>query len=849
MADYDLIIRDGMIYDGGGEPPYRGDVAINGDVIAAVGDLNGTTAKREINAGGLAVAPGFINMLSWSIESLIEDGRSQSEIRQGVTLEVMGEGTSMGPLSEKMKAEGTRGILGNDRIKYDVEWTTLGQYLEWLEKRGVSTNIASFVGSSTLRIHALGYDDRQPTAEEMAQMIDLLRAAMAEGAMGMSAALIYPPASYASTDELVALAQVVAEYNGMYISHIRGEGSTLLDALGEFIEIVDVSQVTGEIYHLKAAGLQNWELMDEAIEMIEEARESGLSITADMYTYPFSGTGLSSCIAPWHHEGGHEALITRLKDPATREKIRQELAEPSDEWENMYLGSGPENILLSGFKNDALKSLTGKTLAEVAAMRGTSPEDTLMDLIVEDDSRIFTMYFSMSEDNLRKQMALPWVSFCSDAESQAPEGVFLESNPHPRAYGSFARLIGKYVRDEGIIPLEEAVRRLTSFPAANLKIERRGWLRPDHYADVVIFDPDKVQDHATPTQPHQYATGMVHVLVNGVQVLENGDHTGAKPGRFVRGPGYGKKPFEALYPPELHTFLKLGSDYSGNYSEFNLDKSFVPDLIRMGTDKRLYFIEDDSRPEAFAPMHAARRLAQLGVTEAIKPLLILLELPNQDMIPYVPIVFSDFGLPALPLLADYARSPLNIPFSRIGALTCLEGLAMSAGPEAGMIYEGVLLSLLEKPDELENPIVISKVVEMLYEMEMPRLERQVKKAWDRGLIIPDLFDPWETVRRYFNLPKGKPPQSAMPSFGEFASRMMSLMGDAADEPDDNLDDDGYDSDEFDDIPTLPPGTPFQSFDRDTLKRLSQKDKEADKKKKAKRKQTAKLKKQQRKKKR
>ncbi len=538
MADYDLILRDGTIYDGSGKPPVRGDVAIKGDRIAAVGDVGSSTADHEIQLNGLAVAPGFINMLSWSVESLIEDGRSQSEIRQGVTLEVMGEGTSMGPMSPAMKASRTRGILGNKHIQYEVEWTTLGEYLDWLEKRGVSTNIASFVGSGTLRTYIMGDNDRPPTEEELEDMANLVRQAMQEGAMGMSAALIYPPAAYASTEELIELAKAVAEYDGMYISHIRNEGSTFVEAIQEFLRIVHEAKLTGEIYHLKAAGGSNWHKMDEVLRLVDQARAEGLPVTADMYNYEFSGTGLSSCIPPWAHDGGHKDLITRLKDPATRERIKKDMNTPSLEWENMFNEYGPTRILLSGFQNDALKHYTGKTLAEVSTERGTAPDETLMDLIVEDDSRIFTMYFCMLEDNLRKQIKVPWVSFCSDAESQAPEGVFLKTNPHPRAYGSFARLLGKYVRDEKLITLEEAVRRLTSLPAANLKIKERGALKAGYFADVVVFDPAKVQDYATPDKPHQYSVGMVHVFVNGEQVLKDGEHTGAKPGRVVRGPGY-----------------------------------------------------------------------------------------------------------------------------------------------------------------------------------------------------------------------------------------------------------------------------------------------------------------------
>ena len=534
MATYDLIIRNGMIYDGSGKKSFSGDIAIQGDRIAAVGDIR-DAGTQEINVHGLAVAPGFINMLSWSTESLIEDGRSQSEIRQGVTLQVLGEGFSFGPLSESMQTEG---MLSNGDIQYDIEWSTLGEYLEYLEKRGVSCNVTSFVGTSTLRIYVIGYDDREPTEEELEQMCQLAREAMEEGAVGISSALIYPPASYAKTDELIALVKAVAKYDGLYISHIRSEGSAFYEALDEFFTIARKAKIRAEIYHLKAAGKANWHKMDEVIKRIEAARAKGLPITADMYTYPYAGTGLASCIPPWAHDGGFPKLLERLRDPATRERIKADMNLPSDKWENMFYENGLDGILLSGFKQPHMKELTGKTLGEIVEMRDTSPEDTLMDLLLEDESNIFTMYFTMSEENLRKQVVLPWMSFCSDAESQAPEGVFLKSNPHPRAYGSFARVIGKYVRDEELMPLEDAIRRLTAFPAENLKLRGRGKLQAGYYADVVVFDPDEVQDYSVPKNPHQYSTGMVHVFVNGEQVLRDGEHTGATPGRVVRGPGW-----------------------------------------------------------------------------------------------------------------------------------------------------------------------------------------------------------------------------------------------------------------------------------------------------------------------
>lgn len=534
--DYDVIIRHGTVYDGSGAPGVVADVAINADTIAVIGNLEQAKARKEIDASGLAVSPGFINMLSWATETLIEDGRSQSDIRQGVTLEVFGEGWSMGPLNEAMKKE-SKERQGD--IKYDITWTTLGEYLEHLVERGVSCNVASFVGATTVRIYVLGYEDRPPTEEELQKMKQLVRQAMEEGALGVGSSLIYAPAFYAKTDELIALAKVAAEYDGMYISHIRSEGNRLLEAVDELLTIARDANIRAEIYHLKAAGESNWHKLDQVIARVEAARAEGLPITADIYTYTAGATGLDAAMPPWVQEGGHKAWVERLKDPAIRARVIKEMTTPTDEWENLYLAAGsPENILLVGFKNEALKPLTGKTLAEVAAMRGKSPEETIMDLVIEDDSRVETVYFLMSEENLRKKIALPWVSFGSDAESLAPEGVFLKFNPHPRAYGNFARLLGKYVREGKIIPLEEAIRRLTSFPAHNLKIKKRGLLKQGYFADMVVFDPDKIIDHATYENPHQFATGVVHVFVNGIQVLKDGKHTGAKPGRVVRGPGW-----------------------------------------------------------------------------------------------------------------------------------------------------------------------------------------------------------------------------------------------------------------------------------------------------------------------
>jgi N-acyl-D-amino-acid deacylase len=536
QTQYDIILRGGTVYDGSGKAPVPGDVAINGDHIAAIGDLADARGREEIDVRGLAVAPGFINMLSWATESLIQDGRSQSDIRQGVTLEVMGEGHSMGPLNDAMKTD-MHHRQGD--IRFTIEWTTLGEYLDYLVKRGVSCNVASFVGAATVRVHEIGEFDRGPTSDELVRMQELVRQAMKEGAMGVASALIYAPGTYAQTDELVALSRAAAEFDGMYISHLRSEANQLLPAIDELIQIASSARIRAQIYHLKAAGRSNWGKLDAAIRRIEAARAAGLQITADMYTYTAGATGLDAAMPPWVQEGGYDAWATRLKDPKIRRRVAREMTIPSDQWESLYQAAGsPENVLLVGFRNDELKPLTGKTLSEVARLRNLSPEETAIDLVIEDGSRVDTVYFLMSEENVRRQVALPWVSFNSDAASLAPEGVFLKSNPHPRAYGNFARLLGHYVRDEKIIPMEEAIRRLTSFPAETLKLRQRGRLERDYYADVAVFDPKTIRDHATYEEPHQYATGMVHVFVNGVQVLKDGEHTGSKPGQVVRGPGW-----------------------------------------------------------------------------------------------------------------------------------------------------------------------------------------------------------------------------------------------------------------------------------------------------------------------
>ena len=531
---HDILIRNGLIYDGSGYPPYAADVLIDRDKITEIGRID-APARMEIDAADLAVSPGFINMMCWANESLIHDGRSQSDIRQGVTLEILGEGWSMGPLNDTLKAY-YRERQGD--IRYDIEWTTLREYLEFLVRRGVAPNVASFVGAGGVRANVLGFADRRPSPEELSRMQGLVRRAMADGAVGLSAALIYAPDSYAGTDELIALAAAAAEYNGLFAAHLRSEGETFLEALEEFLAIVETAGIRGEIYHLKASGNRNWPKLEQAIARVEAARGAGWPVTADMYTYHASSTGLDAMMPGWVQEGGHKAWVERLRDPAVRQRLRREIALPGADWENSYHEAGDASrILCVNFRNEALKPLTGKSLAEIAARRGTDPVETAMDLVIEDDSRVGCVYFTMSEDNVRRGIQLPWVSFCSDSASVAPEGVFLRSNPHPRAYGSFARLLGKYVRDEGLIPLEEAVRRLSAFPADNLRLDRRGRLLPGHFADVVIFDPATIRDHATFDRPHQYATGVRDVLINGVPVLRDGEHTGATPGRVVDGPG------------------------------------------------------------------------------------------------------------------------------------------------------------------------------------------------------------------------------------------------------------------------------------------------------------------------
>jgi N-acyl-D-amino-acid deacylase len=538
--DYDILIKNGTIADGSGNPAYIGSVGINADTIAAVGKLK-ATGRLEIDATDLVVAPGFINMLSWATESLIQNGRSESDIMQGVTLEVFGEGWSMGPLNKKLKKELQLPTEQGD-IKYDIDWNTLDEYLQSLVRRGISPNVASFIGATTVRINHIGYENRAPTAEELTSMKQMVKEAMEDGALGVGSSLIYAPAFYSSTEELIELSKVASEYNGLYISHMRSEGNRLLQGIDELITIANEADIRAEIYHLKMSGKENWNKYDEVVKKIDSARTSGLSITTNMYTYIAGATGLDASMPPWVQEGGYEKWAERLQDSKIRSRVLKEMTNPTDEWENlMYSAGTPDNLLLVGFKNDSLRHYTGKTLTQVAKIHGKSPEETAMDLVIADGSRVGTVYFLMSEENIKKQVALPYMSFGSDASSLSPEGVFLNSSTHPRAYGNFSRLLGKYVRDEQIISIEEAVRKLTSLPASNLKIKKRGSLSKGYFADLAIFNPETIQDHATFAKPHQLSTGMIHVFVNGEQVLKNGKHTGAKPGRVVRGPGY-KKP-------------------------------------------------------------------------------------------------------------------------------------------------------------------------------------------------------------------------------------------------------------------------------------------------------------------
>jgi N-acyl-D-amino-acid deacylase len=535
----DVVIQNGTLYDGTGSPPFIGTVAIKGDKIVYVGPPKFFRADKSINATDKAVSPGFINMLSWGVDSLIEDGKSQSDIRQGVTLEVFGEGMSWGPLNDPLK---TYMKKNQGDIQYEITWTTLGEYLQFLKDKGISTNVASFIGATTLRVNAVGYENRAPNVEELELMKDLVHQGMKEGAMGIGSSLIYAPAFYSSTEELIEICKVAADYGGMYISHMRSEGNKLLESVDELLTIANEAGIPAEIYHLKQSGKKNWGKLDRVIQKIDSARAKGLKITTDMYTYTAGATGLDASMPPWVQEGGLEQWIQRLKDPQIRKRVIKEMQTDTDEWENlMRAAESPDKLILVGFKNDSLKYLTGKTLTEVAKIKGKSPEETAIDLVIQDGSRVGTVYFLMDEENVKRQIQLPYMSFGSDAGSLAPEGVFLKNSTHPRAFGNFARLLGKYVRDEQLIPMEEAIYKLSGLPATNLKIKERGFLKENYFADVVVFDPKSIRDFATFENPMQYATGVEQVWVNGTHVLENGTHTGAFGGRFVKGPGYQKQ--------------------------------------------------------------------------------------------------------------------------------------------------------------------------------------------------------------------------------------------------------------------------------------------------------------------
>lgn len=532
---FDTIIRNGLVYNGNGAAPFKADIGIKNDTIAFIGDLSKESAKNEVDAKGMAVSPGFINMLSWAPVSLIEDGRSQGDIRQGVTLEVFGEGESMGPLNAKMKADMQK---DQSLIKYEVAWNTLGEYMHWMEKKGISTNIASFVGATTIRTNVIGEDNRDPTPAEMERMKTLVKQAMEEGALGVGTSLIYPPAFFAKTQELIELCKAAEPYGGSYISHMRSEGNKLTEAVEELITIAKEAGVHGEIYHLKAAGISNWGKMDSVIRRVERARKEGIDIAANMYTYTAGATGMTAALPPSLQDGGFGKLWQRLQDPKTRIAMKKAMKTNAPDWENLYYGAGSaDKVLLLGFRRDSLFKYAGKSLAEVAKLRNTTPEDAAIDLIIQDSSRVEVAYFLMSEENVRKQVALPWVSFGSDAASMAAEGKFIKQSSHPRAYGNFARVIGQYVREEKLLPLELAIHKLSKLAATHLHIQKRGELKLGNYADILIFDPAKVKDNATYENPHQYAEGMQHVWVNGVQVLKEGEHTGAKPGRFVKGAG------------------------------------------------------------------------------------------------------------------------------------------------------------------------------------------------------------------------------------------------------------------------------------------------------------------------
>jgi len=533
--NYDVLIRNGNIYDGTGAPPYQADIAVKGDQVVGIGDFEHQSAELEIDATGLAVAPGFFNLLSHAHLSLLTDGRAMSDVFQGITFEVLSE-ASLSPLTDAT-AEFWAQLFSEEDVELD--WRTVGDYLEKVENSGVAPNFGMFVSAATVRINVLGMDDVDPTPEQLEKMKAMVGQAMRDGALGLTTALIYAPGTYAETEELIELARVAGQYGGIYTAHMRSEANQLIEAIDETLRIGQEAGLPVKIHHLKAGGKPNWEKMDVAIAKINALRAQGVPVTADMYTYVAGATGLDASMPTWVQAGGYEKWAERLQDPEIRARVKAEMAVNAEDWENLGFLAGPDGMILVGFENPELKDkYMGKTLAEIASSRGQDYRDTIIDLVIEDGSRVGTVYFLMSEENLAKQIRQPWVMFGSDADAPAAEGKTLEEGAHPRTYGNTARLLGKYVREEQIITLQEAVRRLTLLPAETLSIPARGRLAPGYFADVAIFDPALVGDHSTFNKPHQYSSGMIYVLVNGIPVVSQGEHTGATPGRAVHGPGY-----------------------------------------------------------------------------------------------------------------------------------------------------------------------------------------------------------------------------------------------------------------------------------------------------------------------
>jgi len=523
---YDLVIKNGTIIDGSGGESFVSDIAIkNGKIHRIENNISGTNSS-EIDASGQIVAPGFIDILSWASGPIVYDGEVQSVVCQGITTAIFGEGWSMGPVNETVREE-MRSMWKEYNIPYD--WKTLADYLKFVEKQGTSVNIASFVGATTVRLYVIGNEDRLATPEEMKQMKELVRIEMEAGALGVASSLVYTPAFYADTEELIELSKTAAEYGGIYISHILGEGADLIEAMEELITITEKAKIPAEIYHLKAAGKENWNKLDDAIALIEEARKRGLDITADIYPYTAGATGLDAMLPPWSKEGGTPALIKRLKQKSTREKIKKEILTSTSGWENFYwMAGGGEGILVSYLAKN--KEFQGKSIADIADILKKDEIDTIFDLLIEEDGFGGGIFFLMSEENVTKKMQLPWVSFCTDEDAYKLTGLMSNRNPHPRAYGTFPRILGKYVREESALTLEEAIRKMSALPAEKLGLKDRGRIEKDLAADIVIFDPETVIDKATYNEPHQFPEGINYVIVNGKIVVKDGIHTGAKPG-------------------------------------------------------------------------------------------------------------------------------------------------------------------------------------------------------------------------------------------------------------------------------------------------------------------------------